>query len=165
METSVINGTYRGFMEVILQNNDTRMQSYHLSGYAVFVVGMDYGEWTEDSRGTYNKWDGVARSTVQVYPEAWTAILVSLDNVGVWNLRTENLDSWYLGQETYVRVINPEENNKTELAAPDNVLYCGTLGKLQKPQDISSKASHIGNSSKLFFTLLMTISATMSIFW
>jgi hypothetical protein len=39
METSVINGTYRGFMEVILQNNDTKMQSYHLSGYAVFVVG------------------------------------------------------------------------------------------------------------------------------
>jgi hypothetical protein len=39
MATSVINGTYRGFMEVILQNNDTKMQSYHLSGYAVFVVG------------------------------------------------------------------------------------------------------------------------------
>ncbi|CAI0477406.1 unnamed protein product [Linum tenue] len=39
LETSVINGTYRGFMEVILQNNETRMQSYHLSGYAVFVVG------------------------------------------------------------------------------------------------------------------------------
>lgn len=27
---------------------------------------MDYGEWTEDSRGTYNKGDGVARSTIQV---------------------------------------------------------------------------------------------------
>jgi hypothetical protein len=39
MATSVINGTYRGFMEVILQNNDTKMHSYHLSGYAVFVVG------------------------------------------------------------------------------------------------------------------------------
>ncbi|CAI0477497.1 unnamed protein product [Linum tenue] len=42
LETSVINGTYRGFMEVILQNNETRMQSYHLSGYAVFVVGKLY---------------------------------------------------------------------------------------------------------------------------
>ena len=38
-ETSVINGTYRGFMEVILQNNDTKMQSYHMNGYAFFVVG------------------------------------------------------------------------------------------------------------------------------
>ncbi|KAK8603615.1 hypothetical protein V6N13_096089 [Hibiscus sabdariffa] len=55
---------------------------------------MDYGEWSENSRGTYNKWDGIARSTTQVYPGAWTAILISLDNVGVWNLRTENLDSW-----------------------------------------------------------------------
>lgn len=39
METSVINGTYKGFMEVILQNNDTKMQSYHVDGYAFFVVG------------------------------------------------------------------------------------------------------------------------------
>lgn len=69
---------------------------------------------------------------IQVYPGAWTAILVSLDNVGIWNLRTENLDSWYLGQETYIKVFNPEATNKTELPIPDNALYCGALGKLQK---------------------------------
>ena len=28
---------------------------------------MDYGVWTENSRGTYNKWDGVARCTTQVF--------------------------------------------------------------------------------------------------
>ena len=27
---------------------------------------MDFGVWTENSRGTYNKWDGVARCTTQV---------------------------------------------------------------------------------------------------
>lgn len=27
---------------------------------------MDYGLWTENSRSTYNKWDGVARCTTQV---------------------------------------------------------------------------------------------------
>ncbi|KAF9614483.1 hypothetical protein IFM89_018730 [Coptis chinensis] len=64
--TSVINGTYRGFMEVVLQNNDTKVQTYHMDGYAFFVVGMDFGEWTNNSRGTYNKWDGIARCTVQV---------------------------------------------------------------------------------------------------
>nr|KJB37594.1 hypothetical protein B456_006G212500 [Gossypium raimondii] len=160
METSVINGTYRGFMEVILQNNDTKMHTYHMSGYAFFVVGMDYGEWSENSRGTYNKWDGIARSTTQVYPGAWTAILISLDNVGVWNLRTENLDSWYLGQETYVRVVNPEATNKTELPMPDNALFCGALSKLQKPQDVSSSlaTSIIEGRSKLFFTVLMIAS-------
>lgn len=39
METSVINATFRGFIEIILQNNDTKMQSYHVNGYAFFVVG------------------------------------------------------------------------------------------------------------------------------
>ncbi|XP_024996204.1 monocopper oxidase-like protein SKU5 [Cynara cardunculus var. scolymus] len=155
METSVINGTYRGFMEVILQNNETKMHSYHMDGYAFFVVGMGYGEWTNDSRGTYNKWDGIARTTTQVYPGAWTAVLISLDNVGVWNLRTENLDSWYLGQETYVRIVNPEKNNKTELPIPDNALFCGALSRMQKPQDISSGLR--GHGSMVVFGLLMAM--------
>ncbi|RWW89975.1 hypothetical protein BHE74_00000937 [Ensete ventricosum] len=66
-----------------------------------------------------------------VFPGAWTAILVSLDNVGIWNVRAQNLDSWYLGQEVYVRVVNPENTNKTELPIPDNALYCGRLQKYQ----------------------------------
>ncbi|KAK1261920.1 Monocopper oxidase-like protein SKU5 [Acorus gramineus] len=130
--TSVINGTFRGFMEIVLQNNDTSVQTYHLDGYAFFVVGMDWGEWTENSRGTYNKGDGVSRCTVQVFPGAWTAILISLDNVGIWNLRTENLDTWYRGQEVYIRIVNPEITNKTELAPPDNAIYCGSLSKMQQ---------------------------------
>ncbi|XP_010259022.1 PREDICTED: monocopper oxidase-like protein SKU5 [Nelumbo nucifera] len=167
MESSVINGTYRGFMEVILQNNHTTIQSYHMDGYAFFVVGMDYGEWTENSRGTYNKWDGIARSTIQVYPGAWTAILVSLDNVGVWNLRTENLDSWYLGQETYVRIVNPEANNKTELPIPDNALYCGALKSMQKAQHHKKKNAASSITSRrwnVFFTLQMFLFAVIFIF-
>uniref|UniRef100_A0A7N0V7S2 Monocopper oxidase-like protein SKU5 n=1 Tax=Kalanchoe fedtschenkoi TaxID=63787 RepID=A0A7N0V7S2_KALFE len=162
METSVINGTYRGFMEVVFQNNETKMQSYHLDGYAFFVVGMDFGEWTESSRGTYNKWDGIARSTVQVYPGAWTAILISLDNVGVWNLRTENLDSWHLGQETYIRIVNPEATNKTEVPMPENVLYCGALSKMQKPQDISSAKLAV-SSPPLFFMFMAFITTLISL--
>ncbi|XP_042506634.1 monocopper oxidase-like protein SKU5 [Macadamia integrifolia] len=166
MESSVINGTYKGFMEVILQNNDTTVQSFHLDGYAVFVVGMDYGDWTENSRGTYNKWDGVARCTVQVFPGAWTAILVSLDNVGVWNLRTENLDSWYLGQETYVRIVNPEPNNKTELPRPENAFFCGELKDLNKykPNPRSFASSITGGKSKLLFTLQMFVLFAIFIF-
>jgi Multicopper oxidase len=38
---SIINGTYRGFMELIFQNNDTKIQSYHMDGYAFFVVGYE----------------------------------------------------------------------------------------------------------------------------
>lgn len=131
VDTSVINGTYKAFVEIIFQNNDTTVQSYHLDGYAFFVVGMDYGLWTENSRSTYNKWDGVARCTTQVFPGAWTAILVFLDNPGIWNLRAQNLDSWYLGQETYINVVNPENS---ELPVPANTIFCGALSPLQKDQ-------------------------------
>ncbi|KAJ6805742.1 monocopper oxidase-like protein SKU5 [Iris pallida] len=162
---SIINGTYRGFMEIVFQNNDTVAQTYHMDGYAFFAVGMDYGEWTENSRGTYNKWDGVSRCTIQVYPGAWTAVLVSLDNVGTWNLRTENLDSWYLGQETYVKVFNPEDtSNKTELPVPDNALYCGLLKSLQKEQtphaqgeESSSSVARVGANLPVFVLLLAAV--------
>ncbi|OVA18870.1 Multicopper oxidase [Macleaya cordata] len=166
MGSSVINGTYRGFMEVVLQNNDTTVQSYHLDGYAFFVVGMDYGDWTENSRGTYNKWDGVARSTIQVFPGAWTAILISLDNVGFWNLRTENLDTWYLGQEVYIRIVNPEATNKTELPIPDNAFFCGALkDKKQPPHNpANSKSAAPSNRSELFFALLMLLFAAIPVF-
>lgn len=38
-DISLINATYKGFVEVIFQNNDTVMQSFHIDGYAFFVVG------------------------------------------------------------------------------------------------------------------------------
>ncbi|KAF5959856.1 hypothetical protein HYC85_001065 [Camellia sinensis] len=162
-DRSVINATYKGFIEVILQNNDTVVQSFHMDGYSFFVVGMAYGEWTENNRNSYNKWDAIFRSTTQVFPGGWTAILVSLDNVGVWNLRAENLDRWYLGQETYMRIINPHEDNTTELDAPNNVLYCGALASMQKPQKTSTSASTVSGQPKLSLVLLMVLSAAISI--
>ncbi|KAL6606411.1 hypothetical protein ACP70R_042064 [Stipagrostis hirtigluma subsp. patula] len=133
--TSVINSTYKNFLEIVFQNNDTKVQTYHIDGYAFWVVGMDYGEWTENSRGTYNKWDGVSRCTTQVFPGAWTAVMLSLDSPGFWNVRTENLDTWYLGQETYIRVVDPDGGyNVTEMVAPDNMLYCGLLKDKQNSE-------------------------------
>ncbi|XP_042454113.1 monocopper oxidase-like protein SKU5 [Zingiber officinale] len=152
---SVINGTFRGFMEIIFQNNHTKVQTFHMDGYSFFVVGMDYGEWTEESRGTYNKGDGVARCSTQVFPGAWTAILVSLDNVGIWNLRAQNLDTWYLGQEVYIRVVNPEDTNKTELPRPDNALYCGRLQKFQNEQTPHHRMTSYATVSCRAFELVM----------
>ncbi|XP_044502947.1 monocopper oxidase-like protein SKU5 isoform X2 [Mangifera indica] len=158
LDTSVINGSYKAFMEIIFQNNDTNVQSYHLDGYAFFVVGMDFGVWTENSRGTYNKWDGVARSTTQVFPGAWTAILVYLDNPGIWNLRSENLNSWYLGLEVYVNVVNPEID-QSEPLLPDNTIYCGLLSSLQKDQaqrvKFSSAASMSGAGRRVLLAFVV----------
>lgn len=118
---------------------------------------MAYGNWTENSRGSYNRWDAISRSTIQVFPGGWTAIYVYLDNVGAWNLRTMNLDRWYLGQETYIRIINPEDHHqKTELPVPDNALFCGDLGHLQKPQrTLSTAGSNIQEPAKSTFLLLI----------
>ncbi|XP_010532249.1 PREDICTED: monocopper oxidase-like protein SKS1 [Tarenaya hassleriana] len=158
LDRSIINATYKGFIEVIFQNNDTKVQSFHVNGYSFFVVGMDFGIWSEDKRGSYNNWDAISRSTVEVYPGAWTAVLISLDNVGVWNIRVENLDRWYLGQETYMRIINPEENGKTEMDPPDNVLYCGALKSMQKEQRHSAATSILNGHLKLsFFSMLMAV--------
>ncbi|KAG2669758.1 hypothetical protein I3843_14G048200 [Carya illinoinensis] len=156
MDTSLINGTHKGFMEIIFQNNDTTVQNYHMDGYAFFVVGMDFGVWTENSRGTYNKWDGVARCTTQVFPGAWTAILISLDNAGLWNLRAENLNSWYLGQEVYVNVVNPE-NDGTEVPLPDNTIYCGLLSSLQNDQSQRFKFSGAHSSSDVSRRILVIV--------
>ncbi|KZV41063.1 hypothetical protein F511_14039 [Dorcoceras hygrometricum] len=162
-DTSIINATYKGFIEIILQNNDTVVQSFHLSGYSFFVVGMGFGEWSENNRGSYNKWDAISRSTVQVFPGGWTAVYVSLDNVGVWNLRTENLDRWYLGQETYMRIINPEDaGNKTEFPVPDNALFCGALSNMQKPQKPSS-AGVIHAGSKLHCILFVVYAVVLAL--
>ncbi|KAB2636680.1 monocopper oxidase-like protein SKU5 [Pyrus ussuriensis x Pyrus communis] len=163
VDTSLINGTFKGFMEVIFQNNDTTVQNYHLDGYAFFIVGMDVGVWTENSRSTYNKWDGVARSTTQVFPGSWTAILVVLDNAGIWNLRAQNLDSWYLGQEVYVSVVNPEFDGD-EKSLPDNTIYCGLLSSLQKDQTqrgvkFSSAPSITRSSTTILLMLIIACAA------
>ncbi|KAF0901248.1 hypothetical protein E2562_038826 [Oryza meyeriana var. granulata] len=166
MASSALNASYKGFLEIVFQNNDTDVQTYHLDGYSFFVVGMDYGEWTPDSRNGYNKWDAIFRSTTQVFPGGWTAVLVSLDNVGIWNLRSEKLDNWYNGQEVYVKVADPLGYNITEMIMPDNALYCGRLKDLQKPQihQINKSSAQAGDrwSVRLLATVLLIIAAVIS---
>jgi len=80
------------------------------------------GEWTEESRKTYNLLDPVVRSSVQVYPGGWSAVYAFLDNPGMWNLRSQNLKNWYLGQELYLRVHDDEPNPAKERPPPQNLL-------------------------------------------
>ncbi|KAM0846272.1 hypothetical protein ACQ4PT_055763 [Festuca glaucescens] len=123
--TAVMDSDHRSFVEVVFENNEDTVQSWHLDGYSVFVVGMDKGVWSEQSRITYNLVDAVARCTVQVYPRAWTAIFIALDNVGMWNLRSEDWTRRYLGQQFYLRVYTPTHSFRDELPIPDNALLCG----------------------------------------
>ncbi|KAF2324750.1 hypothetical protein GH714_016629 [Hevea brasiliensis] len=134
LDTSVLTVDYRAFVEIVFENNENIVQSWHLNGYSFFVVGMDGGQWTTNSRNQYNLRDAVARCTTQVYPKSWTAIYVPLDNVGMWNIRSEFWARQYLGQQLYLRVYTTSTSLRDEFPIPKNALLCGKAsGRSTRP--------------------------------
>ncbi|KAJ6406004.1 hypothetical protein OIU84_013881 [Salix udensis] len=134
LDTAVLTVAYRAYVEIVFQNDEDILQSWHLDGYSFFVVGMDGGQWTTASRNLYNLRDAVARCTTQVYPKAWTAIYIPLDNVGMWNLRTEFWARQYLGQQFYLRVYTDSTSLRDEYPIPKNALLCGRAsGRRTRP--------------------------------
>ncbi|OIV94745.1 hypothetical protein TanjilG_12958 [Lupinus angustifolius] len=128
--TSVLPTSHHDFIEVVFQNNENTIQSWHLDGYDFWVVGYGLGQWTSASRSSYNLVDALTRHTAQVYPNSWTVILVSLDNQGMWNLRSAIWERQYLGQQFYLRVWNAQQNLANEYDIPHNALLCGkAIGK------------------------------------
>ncbi|GLT29407.1 hypothetical protein SLA2020_042790 [Shorea laevis] len=125
LQTSVMDSSFREFLEIVFQNWEDTVQSWHIDGYSFWVVGMDGGQWTPASRSGYNLRDTVARSTTQVYPRSWTAIYMALDNVGMWNVRSENWARQYLGQQFYLRVYTSSNSLRDEFLIPKNALLCG----------------------------------------
>ncbi|KAK4493268.1 hypothetical protein RD792_017854 [Penstemon davidsonii] len=125
LATSVMHADFRSFVEIVFQNWENTVQSWHIDGYSFFVAGMDGGQWTEASRAKYNLRDTVARCTAQVYPKSWTAIYIALDNVGMWNIRSEDWARQYLGQQFYLRVYTSSNSYRDELPIPKNALLCG----------------------------------------
>lgn len=123
--TSVLGSTLHDFIEVVFQNDEKTMQSWHLDGYDFWVVGFGSGKWTPARRNSYNLKDALTRHTTQVYPSSWTAILVSLDNQGMWNLRSAIWGRQYLGQQLYLRVWNSVKSFANEYDPPTNILLCG----------------------------------------
>ncbi|XP_075655591.1 L-ascorbate oxidase homolog [Castanea sativa] len=125
LATSVIPASLHDFIEVVFQNNEKTIQSWHLDGYDFWVVGYGSGQWTQAKRSTYNLVDALTRHTAQVYPNSWTSILISLDNQGMWNCRSAIWDRQYLGQQFYLRVWNAAHNLANEYDIPSNALLCG----------------------------------------
>lgn len=125
LDTAVMGADYRAYIEIVFENNEDILQSWHLDGYSFFVVGMDGGQWTPASGNQYNLRDGVARCTIQVYPKSWSAIYIPLDNVGMWNLRSESWARQYLGQQFYLRVYTKSTSLRDEYPIPKNALLCG----------------------------------------
>lgn len=134
LQTSVMAADFRGFAEVVFENSEDTVQSWHIDGHHFFVVGMDGGQWSPSSRLGYNLRDTISRTTVQVYPNSWTALYMPLDNVGMWNIRSENWARQYLGQQFYLRVYSPANSWRDEYPIPKNALLCGrALGPKTRP--------------------------------
>ncbi|CAM8987291.1 unnamed protein product [Rhodiola kirilowii] len=132
LDTSVMGTDYRIFVEIVFENREKILQSWHLDGYSFYVVGMEKGSWSNASRSQYNLADAVSRSTAQVYPQSWTAIYVMLDNVGMWNLRNQIWARQYLGQQLYLRVYTSSGSVRDEVHIPANALKCGrAVGKFK----------------------------------
>uniref|UniRef100_A0A1D1Y8U5 L-ascorbate oxidase n=1 Tax=Anthurium amnicola TaxID=1678845 RepID=A0A1D1Y8U5_9ARAE len=123
--TSVLRFDLHDFVEIVFQNTERAMQSWHLDGYDFWVVAYGSGQWIPDRRRRYNRVDATTRHTVQVFPNGWTAILVSLDNQGMWNVRSAMWARQYLGQQFYMRVWTPEKSYSNEYDIPPNALLCG----------------------------------------
>ncbi|KAF5467024.1 hypothetical protein F2P56_016895, partial [Juglans regia] len=121
------SGKHKGWIELVFKNDLDAMNAWHLDGFGFYVVGFGEGEWSPKSRSRYNLFDPVVRSTVQVYPRRWSAVYAYLDNPGTWNLRSQLLKNWYLGQELYLRVFDADPDPAKERPPPDNILLCGKL--------------------------------------
>ncbi|XP_023729049.1 L-ascorbate oxidase homolog [Lactuca sativa] len=123
---SVMGFTLHDFVEIVFQNNEGTIQSWHLDGSDFWAVGFGSGQWNATLRKRfYNLNDATTRHTMQVYPNSWSAILVSMDNKGMWNLRSAIWPRRYLGQELYTKVWNDEKSSRTEYDIPLNALRCG----------------------------------------
>uniref|UniRef100_A0ACD5TFS7 Uncharacterized protein n=1 Tax=Avena sativa TaxID=4498 RepID=A0ACD5TFS7_AVESA len=128
LSTMAIDASYKDFVQIVFENRLPSLQTWHLDGYSFFIAGMGWGKWSQEARSTYNLVDAMYRSTVQVYPKSWTAVLVYLDNEGMWNLRSQDLERRYLGQEVYLRVSQGNSevpDPRDEMPMPSNALLCG----------------------------------------
>ncbi|KAG8503517.1 hypothetical protein CXB51_001517 [Gossypium anomalum] len=133
MEPIVLNMTHRNFVEIIFENRETAIQSYHLDGYSFFAVAIETGNWSPEKRKNYNLLDAVSRHTIQVFPRSWAAILLTFDNCGMWNIRSEVWDRRYLGQQLYASVVSPNKSLKDEYNMPDGALVCGVVESMPRP--------------------------------
>ncbi|KAJ8446631.1 hypothetical protein Cgig2_002793 [Carnegiea gigantea] len=115
--TSVVGINRSDFVEIIFQNNEATLQSYHLDGAIFFVVGYGAVQWTPAMRRKYNL----------VYPNSWTAVLALLDNKGMWNLRSAIGHRRYLGEDLYLRVWDNQKGVTLECDIPANAPKCGVI--------------------------------------
>ncbi|GMI84194.1 SKU5 similar 12 [Hibiscus trionum] len=138
LEPIVLNMTHKNFVEIVFENHEAAIQSWHLSGYSFFAVAVETGRWSPEKRMNYNLLDAVSRHTIQVFPNSWAAILITFDNCGMWNIRSEIWDRHYLGQQLYVSILSPNRSLRDEYNLPEDVMVCGVVEGMPRPPPYNS---------------------------
>ncbi|PIA60538.1 hypothetical protein AQUCO_00300196v1 [Aquilegia coerulea] len=133
-QPNVLNATFRDFIEIIFENTEKSIQSWHLDGYSFFPVAIETGKWSPEKRKNYNLLDAVSRHSIEVYPKSWAAIMLTFDNAGMWNLRTNLWERYYLGQQLYFSVLSPNYSLRDEYNIPDNAELCGIVKGMPMPK-------------------------------
>ncbi|GKV34210.1 hypothetical protein SLEP1_g42607 [Rubroshorea leprosula] len=118
---SVVTGIHKGWIGLVFRNNLDVMDSWNLDGFGFYVVGFGNGDWTPESRSTYNLYDPVVRST-----------------------HPGTLKNWYLGQELYIRVHDPDPNPAKGRPPPENLLLCGIFEEYHHPTAAPASAPESG---------------------
>lgn len=63
--------------------------------------------------------------------------MTTLDNAGMWNLRSTMLERNYLGQQMYVSVLSPELSLRDEYNLPADFPVCGVVKGMEDPKPYS----------------------------
>ncbi|XP_047313602.1 L-ascorbate oxidase homolog [Impatiens glandulifera] len=134
---NVVNATFRNYIEIIFENREKTIQGYHLDGYSFFAVAIEAGKWSAEKRVNYNMLDAISRHTIQVYPGSWAAVMLTMDNAGMWNMRSTMGEKMYLGQQLYFSVLSPEHSLRDEYNLPETSIRCGVVKGLPNPPPYS----------------------------
>ncbi|GAA0168239.1 oxidase [Lithospermum erythrorhizon] len=132
LASNVLNTTWRNFVEIIFENTEKTIQTWHLDGYSFFAVAIEQGKWSPAKRSNYNLVDAISRNTIHVYPNSWAAVMLTLDNAGMWNLRSEMWERQYLGQQLYLSSLSPEFSLRDEYNLPETQVLCGQVKNLPR---------------------------------
>nr|CAB3474617.1 unnamed protein product [Digitaria exilis] len=108
MAPNVITAEFRTFIEVVFENPEKSIDTFHINGYAFFAAGY-------------------------VYPRSWTAVMLTFDNAGMWNIRSNLWERHYLGEQLYVSVVSPARSLRDEYNMPETSLRCGKVVGLPMP--------------------------------
>ncbi|KAL0369978.1 UNVERIFIED_CONTAM: L-ascorbate oxidase [Sesamum angustifolium] len=105
----------------------------HVPTHRAPTIAIEPGRWSPEKRKNYNLLDALSRNTVQVYPNSWAAVMTTLDNAGMWNLRSEMRERAYLGQQLYLSVVSEARSLRDEYSLPETQELCGIVKSLPKP--------------------------------